>query len=79
MTIVDLDAKVDPNSKRRIIVENLRYVFLLIYHIESYIKMKGLNMFFFKDGWNIFDLSILIISDIVLILVIIEVDLPIQE
>ena len=44
----------------------LNYVFLFIYHVEFIIKALGLGVHYFDDSWNKLDLSILVITDMVL-------------
>ena len=42
-------------------------VFLVIFHVEAFTKLVALRSYYFKDSWNKFDFSIIIITDIVLI------------
>lgn len=42
-------------------------VFLVIFHIEAFIKIIALRNYYFKDSWNKFDFSIIMLTDIVLI------------
>jgi len=77
MSVIDIDYANDKESTVRFIIEISRYVFLLIYHIEAYIKIKALNTNYFKDYWNVFDILIILVSDIILILVLTKINIPI--
>jgi len=44
------------------IVNVMNTIFVTIYGLESVFKLIGLRLHFFRDKWNIFDLSINILS-----------------
>jgi hypothetical protein len=41
-------------------IENINYVFLAIFTVEAILKLYAFDIRFFRDGWNIFDLMIVI-------------------
>uniref|UniRef100_A0A670IZS3 Sodium channel protein n=1 Tax=Podarcis muralis TaxID=64176 RepID=A0A670IZS3_PODMU len=44
------------------LLENINLVFVAIFTGECIIKMLALRLYFFKDGWNIFDFVVVILS-----------------
>lgn len=51
----------------RTTINTINLIFLVIFHIEATIKISGFGMFYFKDSWNKFDFSIVVLTDIILI------------
>ena len=43
-------------------MEQVNYIFTAIFALEAVIKVIALGKIYFKDGWNIFDLVIVIMS-----------------
>mmetsp|Transcript_34344 Transcript_34344/g.24842 ORF Transcript_34344/g.24842 Transcript_34344/m.24842 type:complete len:92 (+) Transcript_34344:134-409(+) len=43
-----------------VILNFFNLLFVAVFTLEAIIKLIGLGTFYFKDGWNIFDLSIVI-------------------
>lgn len=50
------------------VCENLNYVFMGIFLIEAILKLTAFKSNYFKDGWNIFDFSVVILSGVALII-----------
>lgn len=51
----------------RFTIETINNIFLVIFHIEAFIKISGFGTFYFKDNWNKFDFSIIALTDLILI------------
>jgi len=49
-------------------LEQLNFIFTLIFTAEMAIKLIGYKMRYFKDSWNTFDMIIVILSLIGLVL-----------
>ena len=49
-------------------INTINNIFLFIFHVEAFIKISGYGWFYFKDGWNKFDFTIIAITDIVIII-----------
>ena len=49
-------------------LEDIGFVFTLIYNCEAVIKLIGLRLRYFYEKWNIMDLLIVLSSDVGLIL-----------
>ena len=43
-------------------LETFDYVCLLIYIVEAYLKIRAYGTGYFKDGWNVFDFAIIVLS-----------------
>ena len=41
-------------------------VFIVVFHVEALTKIIALRMYYFKDSWNKFDFSILVLTDILI-------------
>lgn len=54
--------RMDP--KLVIASEYANYVFAAVFNIEMILKVIGLGNMYFKEGWNIFDMTIVILTDI---------------
>jgi hypothetical protein len=48
-------------------INTLNNVFLAIFHIEAIIKILSIKWYYFKDSWNKFDFSIVVITDLVIL------------
>lgn len=52
----------DQSEKQTYILRVINYVFIVIFSGECLLKMIGLRHYFFMNGWNIFDLVVVILS-----------------
>ncbi|XP_053265509.1 sodium channel protein type 5 subunit alpha-like [Podarcis raffonei] len=52
----------DEGEAVKSLLENINLVFVAIFTGECIIKMLALRLYFFKDGWNIFDFVVVILS-----------------
>ena len=48
------------------VVEILNYVFMIIFTIEAIIKLIAMRSKYFKDGWNIFDFTVVVLTAVIL-------------
>ena len=46
----------------------LNYIFMAIFTIEATIKIIALRRDYFKDGWNIFDFTVVSLTTVILVL-----------
>jgi voltage-gated sodium channel len=63
--VIGLDTSETLRAKYHPLFERLNQVFLLVYMIEAAIKMGALVPRpgrYFRDGWNVFDFSIIVVS-----------------
>ena len=42
----------------------LNFFFLIVFVIEAILKLSCMGMGYFKDGWNVFDFTILMVTGI---------------
>ena len=48
------------------VVEILNYVFMVIFTIEAIVKIIAMKSKYFKDGWNVFDFTVVLLTAIIL-------------
>jgi hypothetical protein len=56
----------DLSAQSLSIISYVSYGFLVLFHLEFLIKALALHLEFFQEEWNIFDLLLLLLSDILL-------------
>ena len=56
------------------LLANITLGLTIIYNMEAFIKLVGLGKFYFHENWNIFDFTIVIMSDIGILLTVIWED-----
>jgi hypothetical protein len=49
-------------------LDNLNYLFALIFNLEMFLKLIGLGSAYFNVAWNIFDMTVVIGTDLGIIL-----------
>ena len=67
----------NPPYEAHIVLASIDFICLLVYIIEAAMKLKVYGLAYFKDGWNIFDFSIIVVSLIVLVLAILQLAIPV--
>ena len=50
------------------ILENIIFAFTVVFNLEAVVKITGLGKHYFFDRWNLFDLGIVVLSDLTYIL-----------
>ena len=50
------------------IFENINFVFMIIFTIEAIIKLIAMKTIYFKDSWNVFDFTVVIVTLIILLI-----------
>ena len=50
------------------IVEILNYIFMAIFTLEAIIKITAMRSKYFKDGWNVYDFIVVVLTAIILLL-----------
>jgi len=66
---VVMAAKVEGmNSGFEKFLDNLNYMFALIFNLEMTLKLIGLGGAYFNEAWNIFDMTVVIGTDLGIIL-----------
>ena len=48
------------------VVEILNYIFMVIFTIEAIVKIIAMRSKYFRDGWNIFDFVVVLLTAIIL-------------
>jgi len=58
----------DQSLELQNLLVNVNYVFIAIFTLEAIFKLTALRRNYFKDGWNLFDFTVVILTFIALIL-----------
>ena len=48
------------------VVEILNYIFMVIFTIEAILKIFAMRKNYFKDGWNVFDFTVVVLTAVIL-------------
>jgi hypothetical protein len=50
-------------------IEKINYTFVVIFTLEALFKLVALRCQYFKDSWNIFDFSVVVLTIVILVMV----------
>ena len=50
------------------IVDILNYIFMVIFTLEAIIKITAMRSKYFKDGWNVYDFTVVVLTAVILLL-----------
>jgi hypothetical protein len=50
------------------VFEKINYVFMIIFTFEAIVKLIALKCLYFKDAWNVFDFTVVVVTLIILVI-----------
>ena len=50
------------------IFEKVNFVFMIIFTIEAIVKLTAMKTVYFKDSWNVFDFTVVVVTLIILVI-----------